>query len=325
MTEEVIADLQREAAVKNAKPRPIAIVGSAPSTRHHTPGNDDKVFQVPSPHVLGGHGSIFLPEWEVWAVGTVDQLERWDVFFDLHDFNTYGPEYKAYLKWISEQTKPIVVARPDPRVRNAIIYPLDQVIRRFRTFFGTSTVAWMMALAIVMKAPKIGIFGIDMGDTVEYRAQRAGCKAFWLIAEALGIEVVIPPGSDLLYEPVPYPFILEDPLMQKLAKRNLELTERRAHHQTRDRQLGEHVLAVQQEQASHRSIGLKLEGAIEALEIIGTNWTWKGFDPRAPSGLPHISEIMKIPLPPAPVAVLPITQPPAPMSPLPETPTQPKT
>lgn len=306
---EAISQLQRESAVKQSKPRPVAIVGSAPSTRHWTPGNDDRQIAIPSPYVLGGNGCLFLPEWEVWAVGTVDQLERWDVFWDLHDPNTYGPEYKAYLKWLESQVKPVMVAQPHKWAKNAHIYPVQQMIGKYGTFFFTSTVAWMMALAIEMKAPKIGVFGIDMADSVEYRAQKAGCKHFETIARMQGIEVIIPPGSDLLFEPAPYPFVLEDPLQVKLGVRIRELGAYANHHSKRIQDLGSHVTAVQGEINQHQAAKLKIEGGQEALELALDNWSWKTWSPKSPSGLPHLNELLKQPLPPAPIQQAPIEQP----------------
>ena len=293
-----IKSLLREALVGQAKPRPVAIVGSAPSNRHWTPGNDDKKFAVPSPHVLGGHGDVYLHEWEVWAVGTIDALERWDVFVDYHDPLTYGADLKNYLKWLSEQTKPIIVFKPHEWAKNPIIYPYDRIVAKYGTYFMTSSVAWMIALAIEIGAPKIGIFGIDMADTLEYRAQRAGCKHFIELAKAKGIEVIVPPGSDLLFEPVPYPLILEDPAMVKMMVRGKELNAYKTFHDKRALELQAHINAVMEEQNKHRATSLKIEGGVEALQLFMTNWTWAGWDPRGPSGLPHLGELLKQPLPP---------------------------
>ena len=298
MENEIPASLLREAIAGQAKPRPVAIVGSAPSNRHWTPGNDDKQFAIPSPHVLGGMGNVYLHEWEVWAVGTVDSLERWDAFVDYHDPLTYGADLKPYLKWLSEQTKPIIVFRPHQWGKNQIIYPVERIAQKYGTYFMTSSVAWMIALAIEIGAPKIGVFGIDMADTLEYRAQRAGCKHFIELAKSKGIEVVIPPGSDLLFEPVPYPTCLEDPLTVKLMLRGKELNAYKAFHEKRIQELGAHIAAVQAEQSKHSATALKLEGGMEALALVAQNWGWMGWDPRGPSGLPHIGEIMKEPLPP---------------------------
>lgn len=298
MENEVPASLLREAIAGTAKPRPVAIVGSAPSNRHWTPGNDDKTFAVPSPHVLGGMGSVYLHEWEVWAVGTTDSLERWDVFVDYHDPMTYGGDLKQYLKWLEAQTKPIIVFRPHQWAKNAIVYPRERIERKYNTFFMTSSVAWMIALAIEIGAPKIGIFGIDMADSIEYRAQRAGCKHFIELAKHKGIEVVVPPGSDLLYEPVPYPFFLEDPQTVKMMVRGKELQAYKSFHEKRVQELGAHIAAVQGEQQKHSATALKIEGGQEALQLMLQNWSWMGWDPRGPSGLPHIGEIMKEPLPP---------------------------
>jgi hypothetical protein len=63
----------------------------------------------------------------------------------------------------------------------------------------------MMAMAIEAGAEKIAMYGIDMAATEEiYSQQRAGCQYFAMIARSLGIEVGVPPESDVLRPPPLY-------------------------------------------------------------------------------------------------------------------------
>jgi hypothetical protein len=55
----------------------------------------------------------------------------------------------------------------------------------------------MLAHAIELGAKKIGLWGVDMAANEEYEAQRAGLHYFALIAAKQGIEVGVPPESDL--------------------------------------------------------------------------------------------------------------------------------
>lgn len=107
-------------------------------------------------------------------------------------------------------------------------YPHERMVRRFGTYFMTSTFAWMMAMAIDEMAPhgkfapdgsEIGIWGVDMEYGTEYRQQRAGFHHFMALAQQLGIKVTRLVDGGLIYEPVPYPMWQDDPLLSKLALR----------------------------------------------------------------------------------------------------------
>jgi hypothetical protein len=225
----------------------VAIVGSAPSTRALAPC----------------HG----PGWDVWCVGTAAELARWDRFFELHDLDTFDArEYADYFAWLARQTKPVYVARLDPRVPAGVVYPKELVLERFGPYFFTSSVAWMMALAIHERAAAIGLFGVDMADASEYREQKAGCRHFIAVAQHFGIPVVVPDGSDLKHAPQPYPFVLETPLAKKLRARRKELEARR-----------EKAL---QAARLHRDEAQKFEtdaaflgGALDDLDYLQKNWT----------------------------------------------------
>ena len=82
---------------------------------------------------------------------------------------------------------------------NSHPYPYAQVKAEFpRLAPYTSTVAWMMALAIHQPGvEEIGFWGIDMAAQEEYATQLVGAHYFIMEAEKRGIKVTIPPESDL--------------------------------------------------------------------------------------------------------------------------------
>lgn len=154
------------------------------------------------------------PTGEIWGVGRWSpDVRRWDRWFEIHSMASLKPEYDDHLKYLADSGKPVFVHAPTDKIPNGIIYPRDAIIGQFHgTEFLDSTVAWMMAMAIshLLTMPKdqprtIGIWGVDMATTDEYKNQRKGCKHFMHLAKMSGIEVLMPPLSDLLREKRPYP------------------------------------------------------------------------------------------------------------------------
>jgi hypothetical protein len=68
-------------------------------------------------------------------------------------------------------------------------YPLDEIVEKFGSKYFTSSIAYMLALAITKKPEEINIWGIDMEQGTEYAHQRP-CVLYWIgQAEARGITV----------------------------------------------------------------------------------------------------------------------------------------
>lgn len=228
--------------------RAVCIVGSVPATRAMAPFDDKNV--------------------EIWGVGHPGGLPRMEVFWDLHDFDTYGPELKDYLTWAANFTSRFVVGHPHcmSRVKHPVLYPVHDMIAEHGTFFFSSTVAWMMALAIAQKSSAIHVYGIDMATSEEYMRQKAGIKHFEQVAKKAGIPVFYPPGSDLNYEPEPYPFILETPqelMYRKVAK---ELRANVDALQAEKKRHTEHLIDLDKRIAENR-------GGLLVTNRLQNNWT----------------------------------------------------
>lgn len=182
----------------------FALIGSAPSSIGLAPFAD--------------------AECQIWACspGTYPVLPRCDAFFEMHrpEFGEIGkpgtqktwfsPEYVA---WIGLQKKVWVAPKALDECRqrwpNAEAYPLQHMTERFGNAFWTSSLAYMSAMAIdqILAAREkgdegphtIGYFGVDMSaDSEVYSQQKAGCHVFIMLAHMLGIEIFLPPESDLL-------------------------------------------------------------------------------------------------------------------------------
>lgn len=163
----------------------IAIVGAHPGTRTEAPYDD--------------------PRWQIWSLSAFNhgKIPRHDLWFELHDpafINTGWPEF---YDWLAEQ--PAVMTRePVPDWRGATVYPKDEMLAKYGHYFFTSSVSWMMALALSKWPEAIGLWGVEMTAADEWGYQRAGCHHFMQLAKHSGVEVVVPPSSHLLIPPPLY-------------------------------------------------------------------------------------------------------------------------
>lgn len=207
----------------------LAIIGSAPSSIRHAPYND--------------------PSWQIWGCspGTYAVMPRCDVFFELHRFEPgvigrpetqkpwFSPEYVA---WMARQ-KLVWMQDKIPEIPGSQRLPHEKLITKYGSYFFTSSIAWMLAMAIEAiqesgdKDNAIGLYGVDMAANEEYADQRPGCQFFVQVAYQLGISIVIPPESDLLAPPMLYGIGESDHMMVKLTERRRELEGRLAGAQAR--------------------------------------------------------------------------------------------
>jgi hypothetical protein len=157
----------------------VAICGSAVSSAHLAPVDD--------------------PDWEIWATSpqSMNQLKRVTRWFEVHVWDDYIKRYKAYVKFLKEFKGPVYTGGPTP-IPNALQYPIEEVEKEFTSYFLTSSIALMMALALLEKAEIIGLYGIDMAEREEYTKQRPGCHFFILEALKRGVGIYVPKESCLL-------------------------------------------------------------------------------------------------------------------------------
>jgi hypothetical protein len=207
---QTLQQLQAMQARDPLKPRKVAIVGTQPSSRMLAPFGD--------------------PEWTIWGTSPGNQniLPRVDAWFEMH-CNLLWPQYKhygeTYIKWLNEVKFP-VVAQDQRLVKNAIVYPLQKMLKRFGPYFFTSTFAWVMAYAIDAGVEAMGLYGVDMSSRDEYIQQRNGGQYFLQMARNAGIQVIIPDESDLEQPPPLYGYSDATPFGRKMATREQEVRER---------------------------------------------------------------------------------------------------
>lgn len=201
----------------------IAIVGSAPSSLGLTPFDDKS--------------------WAIWccspAVFAHAASKRSDAWFELHRWQPsepgrsgapgtkqwFSPEFALFL---AQHKGPVYMSEPQPQIPTCTVYPYAEMIAEFGPYFFTSTIAWMLALAIKQNPKVIGLFGIDMAAQSEWAYQRPGCQHFIGVACAMGIQVVLPPESDLMRHSTLYGIGEHNPRHVKLSARLAEFEQRKA-------------------------------------------------------------------------------------------------
>lgn len=162
--------------------RKIAIVGSAKS-RADAPYED--------------HG------WEIWALAWWD-LPRVTRYFEMHEPEQWGVYTKLseYQSRLRNMTTPVYMRSRMPEYQHSVAYPFDFVEGKLnpsqRTDWRTSSVAYMVALAIAEGAEEIGIWGVQMAADDEYAYQRPMMTWLLGLAEGRGIKLTLPPDCALL-------------------------------------------------------------------------------------------------------------------------------
>jgi hypothetical protein len=224
----------------NSKFNKIALIGSAPSSIRLAPYSDE-TFSIwgCSPGVYG-----VAPRSEMW--------------FELHRYEPgkpwFSPEYCQFLA----KHACVWMADPQSSFKRARRFPLEPMVEKYGPYFFASTLSYMFAMAIEMKPEVIGLWGVDMAAQEEWIYQRPGVQYFYQIAKQQGIDVIVPPESDLLVPPPFYGFCEMEHKHIKLLARKNELEARKQHAQL-------------QVDAAMKEL-MFLSGAVDDLDYVQKTW-----------------------------------------------------
>lgn len=225
--------------------------------------SEAKVFEIPKKSkvaIIGCADSKNVApfdqpqDWEFWGVNNLHlsmPKAPWTRWFELHSiqhdtnsgqyFRRGKPDFRGqrvdqYLSSLNAMNIPVYMQRPLPIIPNAVGFPVQQILQIFGNYF-TNTISWQLALAIMEGFKTIGIYGVDMAVSSplrhqnEYSHQRPSCEYFVGLARGRGVEVIIPPTSDLLktnflycyQEPEENAFVLKmDEMEKSMAQRQAD-------------------------------------------------------------------------------------------------------
>lgn len=197
----------------------VAIIGKAPSTRELAPYDDES--------------------WEIWTLSDMVPLgiaPRFTRHFELHPFDWLSQRQDNYFEWLQAISDSPVYVRGELEAKQlpaGVALPVDEMVAKYGRYF-TNTVSWMVAAAIESGAKEIGVWGVDMAQELEYKAQRPSCEYFLGWARGAGITITIPAASDLLKSLRLYGIDTDGgELREKWKARTQELRQRIAKHDDR--------------------------------------------------------------------------------------------
>ena len=191
----------------------VALIGSAPTWRDAPFHEEDEA-------------------WQIWAHASCQPLHpsRVDRWFDLHTVETwrqgktwYRPwsnEPATYVEWLATRIVPVMMQAHYPIVPASQAYPLQEIVEAFEIVPKTwnltpghpdwwravkdrgeftSTVSYMIALALFQGVEELALYGIDfIGQDpagIERSYQRAGAKYWVGVARGMGVPVTVARGS----------------------------------------------------------------------------------------------------------------------------------
>jgi hypothetical protein len=214
----------------------IAIIGSAPSSSRKGP-YEDKSWAIwgCSP---GAYGVVPFGRSDAWF-----ELHRWEppTAGDPNNAKNVGWFSPEYVQFLERHEGPVFLAGPNhevenpvPSVKSGIRFPFEDYLAKYGPYHFTSSMAWMLAHAIELLAPRaaageqvaVGLWGVDMAALSEYNLQRPACQHWLGLARQLGIQVILPPESDLAQPPTLYGISEYHPRHSKAVARLAELQQR---------------------------------------------------------------------------------------------------
>ena len=238
--------------IPQTRPLQFALIGSAPASIQAAPYAD--------------------PSWQIWgcspgAYGVIPK-GRSNLWWELHRYEPgqtwFSPEYCQFLR----DHPNVAVSALRAEIPNGFIPDKAELERKYGRYFFTSSIATMMACAIDLieaagcpAGSKIGLWGVDMAANEEYEGQRAGLHFFAHIAKQKGIEVGVPPTSDLFTPRFFYGFDEQTHSFVKMRARKHELETRLA--------------AAEQRAAQAQQEAFFLKGAMDDLNYCFQTWADK--------------------------------------------------
>jgi hypothetical protein len=158
----------------------VALVGFSATTRDQAPWEDKDT--------------------EIWSLNesyNTDWLKRQDRCFQIHtednfnrDKNPNDPNHPQWLR--TKRGMPIYMQQKYEYIPDAVKYPLDEIVAKYGNY-QTSTLAFMLSLAMFEGFERIELYGFELGSQTEYHYQKAGAEYLIGMARGLGFEIYLPP------------------------------------------------------------------------------------------------------------------------------------
>lgn len=137
-------------------------------------------------------------DWQIWSLGrnyaTIPRYDRW---FEMHTLDIVkAGSHSSIIDFFRSAGDKLYAGHVNDEIPEAKIYPVE-IVSNYRGYM-TSSIAYMIAMAIEEGATEIGIWGIDMTGDGEYIHQRPACEYLLGLAEGKGIKITLSAGCPLL-------------------------------------------------------------------------------------------------------------------------------
>lgn len=161
------------------KDKKVAIVGCANSTRHMAPFDDES--------------------FEIWGCCELGRFQegRWTRYFEIHKWEDLVIRQYENIEWLAKQTFPIYMQEHFSDIPCSKPYPVNEAVSMFGKEHFTSTVPYMVAMALMEGFGTIHLYGIDMAGETEWSYQRPSAQYFVGLIRGLGLDLHIPSESKL--------------------------------------------------------------------------------------------------------------------------------
>ena len=125
---------------------------------------------------------------EIWCINSagytypchkIFMLDPASRFFDSDDA---GKQTQVMRKLLTKKNTPIYTCELDERIKNPVLYPLEEVCNATKCAYLNNTVAYAIAFALWQKVGRIDLFGIDFSYKENMHFAEAGraCVEFWI-------------------------------------------------------------------------------------------------------------------------------------------------
>lgn len=170
--------------------------------------------------------------WKIWSLpGNYDRwkdIDKADEWFELHEIPYLLNDCNAkpeFMELLAKMGNKLSIMGTYAGLPKAKAFPRQQLIDTFGAYF-TSSIAWIIALAVLNKPETIGIWGINCSGRNEYAEQRACIEGYLRYAQALGINLQIHTDSMLFKG-----FLYHDAMSQRVTKKLREIEKQQEYEQ----------------------------------------------------------------------------------------------
>lgn len=218
----------------------LCILGSAPS-KAQAPF-DDMSFDI-----WATSGAVFSESLGPAKVPDTEEnswncVHRVDAFFEMHKRD----RWQGKQELLQTCNRPVYMLKKEKYIPTSVPYPADDVAEALGDQLSSS-IAYMLALAIYQGYEVIKLYGVIMGHQSEYFAQRPGVMYYIGYARARGIDVWAPDETQLTRRKWRYGYDDHDAICADIAARKKKLDE---YAQEKEKQIKELRAAMLQLQGA---------------------------------------------------------------------------